>query len=106
MNTWEAIKLLQEGKKIREKRWDPNKYIYKVGKNIYNENKQLCYLAIKGDEEWELYDDRKEAPQEIKDLYKAINNIKSNGILSNKTYITLLDLQSALNTLNKKYKID
>lgn len=68
MKLWEALKLLDEGKKVRRKTWDRIDYLYKeddeikknLSRNLVLELADLTYV------DWEEYDNRKELPEQLK----------------------------------------
>lgn len=62
MKFWEAMKSLEEGKKVRSKDWSEEQYIYLTADNvIFDEHNRECYSNFIGTKisEWEIYDDRK-----------------------------------------------
>ena len=117
MKFWEAMKSLEEGKKVRHISWYDAHY-------LYIDNCGIVRHSIGGEEykevvdmhsEWELYDDRKEVPKIFKDLYKLINEIE--GMKWNDdVYIQWVDsnykenyvtpLYKQLSKINKEYKLD
>lgn len=81
LKTWEAIKALEEGKKVRKNSWEMKEYIYldKYG-NIIQENGSDYELdCIYKEDEWEIYEKvKKEMPKEfegLKYLLASINNM-------------------------------
>ncbi len=71
MKFWEAMKSMEEGKKVRNKDWTDEQYIYLTADNeIFDEHNNECYLNFIGtkDSEWEVYDNRKPAPAILKTL--------------------------------------
>lgn len=61
MKFWEAMKLLEEGKKVRSTIWNKNIYIWKNEEGDYvNEENELlghCIKVYDMNIEWEIYDD-------------------------------------------------
>ena len=78
MKYWEAMKSIDEGKKVRHKSWADGCFIYKddLGNvvcadgefygEIFNYSFNDCH--------WEIYDDRKEVPQSLKNLFNALKD--------------------------------
>lgn len=127
MKLWEALRLLEEGNKIKRSCWSENDYIYKnketneyersVGHGfIYNLPELNC-----GD--WEIYDEREELPERfgrvLKELYKINESpcenedcgdcpfnmdIKLSGVRGTSTACDVL--ADLLYEMNEKYKLD
>lgn len=112
MKFWEAMKCLEEGKKVRKCEWRKDEYIY-IDENVILTQGKLKYNFYNPtNSEWEIYDDRKEADDITKELYKVtmkacrcatsyfyfINNTE------NSNYI--LKLCDQLEEMNKYYKLD
>jgi hypothetical protein len=59
MRLWEAIKKMQEGKKIRNCGWHQGGYIYITGNNIYDEEVNV-FMPMYSDtsDRWELYEEK------------------------------------------------
>ena len=77
MKLWEAMKLLEEGNKVRRVNWEKDVYVYKGDDGEYyksnGEDFDIIYLDNMN--EWELYDDRKYAHKFWRDLYKVVNQL-------------------------------
>ena len=114
MKAWEAMKLLEEGKKLRDKNWKEGRYIYlDTDGDIIDESNNQYLVANISDisKEWEMCDDRKEVPQFYKNMYKAIDKIIEDYEISEKEisdviYPYLVNLCRVLDELNKEYKLD
>ena len=114
MKAWEAMKLLEEGKKIRDKSWGEGYYIYlDADGDIIDESNNQYLVANISDisKDWELYDDRKKVSQFYKDMYKAIEEIvenyeKSEKEISDVIYPHLENICRVLDELNEEYKLD
>ena len=120
MKLWEAMKALEEGKKIRKDNWDLGEYVYKNEYGNYITNEGIYFDIIRGanDNNWEIYNDRKECLEIFKELYEVLNRayvVHYNGedydeydeyiIESDDTdYINRLHYQ--LKEMNKHYKLD
>ena len=59
MTTWEAIKALEEGKKVRNPTWDLEKYIEIVNGEFVDDEGFLFYLSCINDNIWEIYNSQK-----------------------------------------------
>ena len=63
MNFWEAIKALEEGKKIRKSYWEEDNYIYIDSDNNLRDNygglPNLYYIPD-DDDDWIIYEEKKE----------------------------------------------
>ena len=125
MKFWEAMKAMEEGKKVRNEEWTKDQYLYLSTSNeILDEKGQdvgINYIGIAGSN-WEIYDDRKEVYTNFyKDMYVAIADLMHNyqhsdlesedvdsGFLED--YLNLASgylgkLHEAMEELNKKYKL-
>lgn len=110
MKYWEAMKLIDEGKKVKHKSWADGCYIYKddLGNVVCADGEQYVetfYYSF-NDYHWEIYDDRKEAPQSLKNLF----NVLLDYCYDESCYIVEIDdladkLLDKLKFFNKKYKI-
>lgn len=79
MKTLEALKCINDGKRMRKIRWREGYYVYKNNEgNLTTWNGSLYHLGINFNDEWEEYDNRFPIAKEWKDLYKAVKSI--NGI--------------------------
>lgn len=74
MEFWQAMKALDEGKKITRTPWEEGRYIYKKGYEIYDQDGNSYQISI-ADFGYKIYDDRKDAPKEIVGLYYTIDSI-------------------------------
>jgi hypothetical protein len=85
MKPWEAVKALEEGKKVRIKNWNVNSYIYMNGLDIYDHNDNKCFTSIVNllINDWELYEESKRLRDlEVGKLFKVKNG-------SNKKYMKI-----------------
>ena len=75
MKFWEAMKLMEEGKKVRRKTWLENEYIYLDEYNIIMDEKDepLETMHYIGQNDWEIYEPKKRSKRKIK---RDIQNIK------------------------------
>lgn len=109
MKYWEAMKLIDEGKKVRHKSWADGCYIYKddLG-NVVNSDDDP-YVEIFNysfnDYHWEIYDDRKEAPQSLKNLAKALIDCYNDDSVNDKIDDLIYELFFEVNALKGIYKI-
>lgn len=58
MNFWEAIKALEEGKKVRRSYWEEDSYIYIDSNNVLRDNYgalQDLYYIPDDDNDWTIY---------------------------------------------------
>lgn len=109
MQFWEAMKLLEEGKKIRRKWWSSSSYIMLKGKeDVVDEKGNCAQLQYFSDDLWEIYDSRKEPSKEIKQIYEALKVLgkyymEKRG--SKEAYEICLKLDEEINELEKSYKL-
>ena len=77
MKLWEAMKLLEEGNKVRRVNWEKDVYVYKGDDGEYykSNGEDFDIIYLDNTNEWELYDDRKYTHKFWRDLYKAINQL-------------------------------
>lgn len=126
MKTWEAMKALEEGKKVRHVYWEQDKYIVIDFTSAYNhivDEKGNLSCINETNDEWEIYDDRKNVPlvwrmmyKKIVELAEFIDGETSTGYLCNKgechdcPFAMLCDLyddlSEELERLNRLYKLD
>ena len=122
MKFYEAMELLESGKKIRKVNWNKNCFLYidKETGDILDEEKRMYYFTnIKAKDEWEEYlgdlDDRIEVMKVYKDLYKVVNeaynvHIHDNIILKfieqNDYRYVIDELKVLLDMMNNVYKLD
>lgn len=61
MKTWEALKALGDGKKVRLKYWENGRYIYRTESGrILDDTGDVVYINLTSgiiDEEWEIYEE-------------------------------------------------
>lgn len=118
MKTWEAMKCLEEGKKVRNSEWGENEYVVMDPHTkcfVYGTDGQIAYLYTASCE-WELYDDRKECSECYKELYRAVMKVfdvdeGDDGLFDEfdvdiKERNGLGNIYVILNNLNKVYKLD
>ena len=104
MKFWEAMKAMQEGKKVRRSDWGENCYLYINEDGSFYDNREQIPILYTVGTEWEIYDDRKEAPCVLKKL--AMEFSQSDSDLNN--LITTEDkklIAELLVNLECKYKI-
>lgn len=78
MKFWEAMKALEEGKKVRRSYWEKDNYIYIDSDNILRDNyddPQDLYYIPNDDDDWEIYEGKKEI---IDDKFKQLYNLVVN----------------------------
>ena len=109
MKTWEVVRCLEEGMKVRKKNWSKEMYIYFKDGELVDECGIFYNFSLKPDN-WEIYDDRKECPDDIKCICNEIMKFVNTCSTSNKDFKTiedmLYDISIMIEQLNKKYKID
>lgn len=78
MNFWEAIKALEEGKKVRRSYWEEDNYIYIDSDNVLRDNyddPQDLYYIPDDDDDWIIYEEKKEITDDkFKQLYNLVVN--------------------------------
>lgn len=81
MNKKDAIKLMLEGKKVKQKEWIDRAYLYmNESGEILNCDNSLDNLNLYSDKDWMVVDERKEVSRQmdyLKDLYRTL--FKENG---------------------------
>lgn len=108
MKFWEAIKALEEGKKVRRAYWEKDVYIHIDHDNILKDNsnhpQDLYYIPNDDDNDWEIYDDRKEAPYVLRKLAIELSQFDSdlNSLITTEDKKLIAEL---LVTLECRYKI-
>ena len=128
MNLWEAIKELQEGKRIRESHYAKGVYLYMDDDGYIRFNDGEKYRFMSGvnlnDDEWEICGDvddtdkdtRKEVSEDLKDMYNNIvvdNFCETEGYEYYRDYVNdsfeenyIVKLWEQLCRMNNFYKLD
>lgn len=114
MKLLEAFNEMDKGKKIRHKDWKEGTYICKneEGKIVWQSG--YMFSGLDGfnfnDDSWQEYEERKDAPQLFKDLYKLAKEYSMEHIWWGAYYDVDDDyiekLYEQLEGLNKIYKLD
>lgn len=129
MNIWEAIKELQEGKRIRQNHYVKGVYLYMDDDGYIRFNNGEKYRFMSGvnlnDDEWEIYEElgkeetkyeRKEVEERVKCLFNIICDMNSRWTqyddfiesgkcnFDEKNYIEIFFQQ--LSEMNRYYKLD
>lgn len=68
---WEAMKALEEGKKIRRKHWDPNWYLVKSDNGQIRNSDGKFSTAHRVCGNWELYEESQEPEKLYRWMFKA-----------------------------------
>jgi len=80
MQLWEAIKVLQEGKKVRLKHWTPNEFIHlNSNRLIIDEKGDRFSLGpfnhnFEFDREWEIYEEPEEKTYTFMEAFNLLRN--------------------------------
>ena len=122
MKFWQAMKALEEGKKVRRRNWEHGEYIEwedcDINNNVTDEKGivfELSTLYCVDDNEWEIYDDRKDCPKVFKDLWKAFQATMNSNIVVVEafwnevpfSFITMhQEMERLLKEMNDDYKLD
>lgn len=116
MKLWEAIKSLEEGKKIRKVDWDSDFYVYKYKEGVYYQSDGLNFdvIYLCNTTEWEIYKEKKEVMDEkfkklyhlIKDEEAYLNRQYEDFITEHKLEDHLTAFYRQLLEMNKYYKLD
>lgn len=116
MKFWEAMKAMQEGKKVRRSGWyDKDDYLY-IDEDTYIRDKygnytQICSLGET--DNWEIYEEKKEVDPRFKEFYQYLKDER--GFVNNQytDYINdhnepdyLLKFYQQLLEMAKYYKLD
>ena len=114
MKFWEAMKYLEEGKKIRKVYWNENEYYYLDDDFVTrNENNNYIVISYEGNEEWEIYEEKKDVDPRFKEFYHYLKD--EHGFVNNQytDYINdhnepdyLLKFYQQLLDMAKYYKLD
>ena len=112
MKFWEAMKAMEEGKKVRKKIWDEDCYL--TIKNNYIVDKwddDKITFSLDGD--WEIYEEKKEADEKLKQLFQILNednwfanNQYCEYIYDNNLVDHMTSLYMQLMEMAKYYKLD
>lgn len=120
MKLWEAMKALEEGKKVRSSNWDKNEYVVMdpyTKRFVYGSDGRIAHIYT-AYFDWELYDERKPADELTKDLYDIVYNMLKADDISYDEYLETIDAKDHDNTyylynlyhqlrnMNKLYKLD
>lgn len=86
MKFWEALKHIQEGKKVRVKDWNDDWYVYKSpsGKCIIDEEGKPVHLTYEDSlcVEWELY----EEPEKTYTWMEVVEGLKEGKVFARKKF--------------------
>ena len=114
MKFWEAMKALEEGKKIRKVYWNENEYYYLDDDFVTrNENNNYIVISYEGNEEWEIYEEKKDVDPRFKEFYHYLKD--ENGfaneqygefVYNNNLEDHLLKFYQQLLEMTKYYKLD
>ena len=114
MKFWEAMKAMEEGKKVRKESWLKDEYIYisEVNCIIVDENGNVYKMSdSRGD--WEIYEEKKEVDLRFKEFYHYLKdeNGFTNGqygefIYNRNLKDHLLEFYQQLLEMAKYYKLD
>ena len=77
MKFWEAMKAMEEGKKVRNEEWSEHQYIYldKNDKSIIDEEEDYFPIRYIEDEEiWEIYEEKKDVDPRFKEFYHYLKD--------------------------------
>lgn len=116
MGFWEAVKAIEEGKKVRRTYWEKDAYIYIDHDNIlrdnYNNPQDLYYIP-NDDDDWEIYEEKREVDERfkeffhyLKDEHGFVNNQYSEFIYDNNQEDYLLKFYMQLLEMEKYYNFD
>ena len=115
MKFWEAVKSMQEGKKVRLFTWSPNQYIYlNETTKIVDETGHLYGIDyISMENVWELYEEKREVDERLKQLFQILNednwfanNQYGEYIYDNNLVDHMTSLYMQLMEMAKYYKLD
>ena len=114
MKFWEAMKHLEEGKKVRRTIWEENEYLY-VDENhdIKDEEGYHFELCTTGKDDWEVYEPKKEVDEKLKLLFQILeednwfaNNQYGEYIYDNNLVDHMTSLYIQLMDMREYYKLD
>ena len=112
MKFWEAMKAIEEGKKVKSKYWDSDEFIHiEDGKIIDQLGDEFGVIYI--DDNWEIYVEKKEVDARFKEFYHYLKdeNGFTNGqygefIYNRNEKDHLLEFYRQLLEMAKYYKLD
>ena len=115
MKFWEAIKAMEKGKKVRRVYWEKDVYIHIDNDDIlrdnYNTPQDLYYIP--NDDDWEIYEEKKEVDARFKEFYHYLKDEYgfANGQYGEFIYSCnekdyLLEFYQQLLEMRKYYKLD
>lgn len=113
MKFWEAVKTMEEGKKVRKVNWEDEAYIY-IDENSEIRDNEGFYPALYCiNEKWEIYEDKKEVDPKLKQLFQTLNednwfanNQYSEYIYDNNLVDHMTALYVQLMEMRNFYKLD
>ena len=116
MKFWEAMKALEEGKKVRAVDWGDDEYITLRGEILVDEEGYTCTHTLEGEginKKWEILNERKEVDPRFKEFYHYLKdeNGFANGQYGDFIYERneedhLLAFYRQLLDMAKYYKLD
>lgn len=118
MKLWEALRIMEDGGKVTHQDWKADEYITSNGfGDIVDEDGVVFHLTCTHclmDDGWEVFDERHEASEQLKNLYKAVKSIR-HKIYPEYSHLMhdhlclvdcIYDLSDILDRINKDYKLD
>ena len=115
MRFWEAMKVLEEGKKVRKLEWEEDSYIYLKDDIIFwHDDEPFFTSEIDFENKWEIYKEKKEIIDEkfkrlyhlVKDEQAYLNRQYEDFITEHKLEDHLTFFYRQLLEMNKYYKLD
>ena len=113
MKFWEAMKALEEGKKVRKTSWTENCYLYIDEDGSFYDNREQIPILYTIGTEWETYEEKKDADEKLKQLFQILNednwfanNQYGEYIYDNNLVDHMTSLYMQLMEMAKYYKLD
>ena len=116
MKFWEAMKALEEGKKVRAVDWGDDEYITLRGEILVDEEGYTCTHTLEGEginKKWEIHDEKKDVDPKFKEMYRYLkdeegfaNNQYCEFIYKHDKQDHLLEFYRQLLEMAKYYKLD
>ena len=118
MKTWEAVKALEEGRKVRRRGWNEDWYVLMDENGDFLDDCGTIYEFGSNSDDWEIYDDRYDVSQQLKDLYTLLDKLIEDEYDEYNEYLDkecadkecrrdyMLLFYKQLKEMNKYYKLD
>ena len=113
MKSWEAVRAMEEGKKVTRPKWDDDEFLM-IDEEYDIVNKEGSFYAFDCKyNDWTIYEEKKDADEKLKQLFQILNednwfanNQYGEYIYDNNLVDHMTSLYMQLMEMAKYYKLD